>query len=102
MKKSMFLSFLLSAIISGSAVAQDLKEKEVPAAIKASFAKKYPNAKKMSWEKEKGNYEANWGGKSGEDNAAKFTPSAVFLEIVVAIPINQFTRQRGSLYQPKF
>jgi hypothetical protein len=71
------------------AVAQDLKSKDVPEAVKTAFAKKYPDAKKVSWEKEKGNYEANWGGKSGEDSSVTFTPSAIFVEIVVAIPIGQ-------------
>lgn len=85
----MLLSIFLALAISGTVIAQDLKEKGVPPAVRAAFAKKYPDAKKVSWEKEKGNYEANWGGKSGEDNAAMFTPAAIFLEIVVAIPVNQ-------------
>lgn len=80
---------LLVGIISTKVIAQDLKEKDVPTAVKAAFVKKYPEAKKVSWEKEKGNFEANWGGKSGEDNSVVFTPAAVFVEIVVAIPINQ-------------
>ena len=42
----------------------------------------------MNWEKEKGNYEANWGGKSGEENSVVFTPAGVFVEIVKAIPIS--------------
>src|SRR6202521_3887497 len=89
MKKSLFSAFLLAITITSIAVAQDLKEKDIPAAVKDAFAKKYPNAKKVSWEKEKGNYEANWGGKSGEDSSATFTPTANFLEIVVTIPISQ-------------
>ncbi|WP_457287765.1 hypothetical protein [Pedobacter sp. UYP24] len=48
----------------------------------------YPKATKASWEKEKGNYEANWGGKSGEDNSVMFTPAAAFVEIVRAIPVS--------------
>jgi len=39
-----------------------------------------------TWEKEKGNYEANWGGKSGEDNGVQFSPSGEFLEYAMAIP----------------
>jgi hypothetical protein len=61
----------------------------VPATVKTAFANKYPDTKKVSWEKEKGNYEANWGGKSGEDSSATFTPAANFVEIVVAIPVSQ-------------
>ena len=89
MKKRLLLSILSAVIIAGTALAQDLKEKDVPATVKAAFSKKYPDAKKVSWEKEKGNYEANWGGKSGEDNSALFSPSALFVEIVVAMPVNQ-------------
>ena len=91
MKKTMLSAILLIATSAGIAIAQDLKEKDVPATVKTAFTKKYPQAKdnKVSWEKEKGNYEANWGGKSGEDNSAVFTPSANFVELVQAIPISQ-------------
>lgn len=85
----MFLSIFFAATICMKSVAQDLKEKDVPVTVKAAFSHKYPAAKKVSWEKEKGNYEANWGGKSGEDNSAMFNPSAVFLELVEAIPVDQ-------------
>lgn len=85
----MLSALLLAGIITTKVVAQDLKEKDVPTAVKEAFVKKYPDAKKVSWEKEKENFEANWGGKSGEDNSAVFTPAAVFVEIVVAIPVNQ-------------
>ena len=80
---------LFSVLISTNLMAQDLKEKDVPKTVKDAFVKKYPDAKKVSWEKEKGNYEANWGGKSGEDNSVTFTPAAIFLEIVEAIPVSQ-------------
>jgi hypothetical protein len=88
MKKLLLCSFYLSGAVSSSIFAQDLKSKDVPEAVKTAFAQKYPDAKKVSWEKEKGNYEANWGGKSGEDSSVTFTPSANFVEIVVAIPVN--------------
>ncbi len=89
MKYYVILSVLLFTAFANSAKAQDLKEKNVPEVVKAALAKKYPEAKKVSWEKEKGNYEANWGGKSGEDNSAIFSPSGSFIEIVQAIPFNQ-------------
>ena len=61
--KKLMLSAILVAAFSGMVSAQDLKEKDVPATVKAAFVKKYPESKtfKVSWEKEKGNYEANWG-----------------------------------------
>jgi hypothetical protein len=89
MKKFLLSLSLLAGAMSNIAVAQGLKSKDVPESVKTVFAKKYPDAKKVSWEKEKGNYEANWGGKSGEDSSVTFTPSAHFVEIVVAIPISQ-------------
>lgn len=61
----------------------------VPTAVKNSLAKKYPTATNVTWEKEKVNYEANWGGKSGEDNSVQFTPSGNFIEIVNAIQISE-------------
>jgi len=89
MKYFRFLSMLLFAAFVIPAKAQDLKEKDVPDVVKSALVKMYPDAKKVSWEKEKGNYEANWGGKFGEDNSAIFTPSGNFIEIVQAIPLNQ-------------
>lgn len=89
MKKVMLLAAILIIAFTGILIAQDLKEKDVPAVVKAALSKKFPSAKKISWEMEKGNYEANWGGKSGEDNSVAFTPSGEFVELVQAIAISQ-------------
>jgi dihydroxyacetone kinase-like predicted kinase len=86
----------LIAIASGSLKAQDLKASAVPAAVKEALAKKYPEAAKVSWEKEKGNYEANWGGRSGEDNSVVFTPTGTFIEIVKAIPVADLPKNIAS------
>ena len=88
MKKELFITGLMAFAAIGGLSAQDIKASAVPAAVKAAFAKKYPAATKIGWEKEKGNYEANWGGKSGEDNAAMFTPAGDFVEYVNAIAIS--------------
>jgi hypothetical protein len=88
MKKNVLYALALAAL-AGNAMAQDIKAKEVPAAVKEAFAKRYPNATKISWEKEKGNYEANWGGKSGEDTSVQFTPAGSFVEEVDAIAVSQ-------------
>ena len=88
MKRSI-LSILIIAFFAVNATAQDIKAKDVPPAVKEALAKKYPNATKVSWEKEKGNYEANWGGKSGEDTSVQFTPPGAFVEEVDAIPVSQ-------------
>ncbi|MEO8887557.1 MAG: PepSY-like domain-containing protein [Mucilaginibacter sp.] len=86
MKKLLFAGVAL--VITGNLMAQDLKSKDVPTNVKNALISKYPQAAKVSWEKEKGNYEANWGGKSGEDNSVMFTPAGVFVEIVKAIPVS--------------
>ena len=66
------------------------KEKIItPANLKAALSAKYAAAKKVTWEKENGNYEANWGGRSGEDNSVQFTPAGDFIEIVNAIAVSQ-------------
>ena len=93
MEKKSFLAIAI-AIAALSAKAQDLKPKDVPAGVKTEFMKKYPESAtaKVSWEKEKGNYEANWGGKSGEDNSAVFTPAGSFVEIVKVISISDLPK----------
>ena len=88
MKNIFLLSLSVAALIS-NALAQDIKTKDVPAVVKSALAKKYPSATKVSWEKEKGNYEANWGGKSGEDTSVQFTPAGNFVEEVNAIAVSQ-------------
>jgi hypothetical protein len=91
MKKIIGLTAILFAL-SSATFAQENENNEhisVPAKVKSALKQKYPEAKNVGWEKENGNYEANWGGKSGEDNSVQFTPSGSFIEIVKAIPISQ-------------
>jgi len=91
MKNILGLTAILFAL-SSTTFAQENEANEnihVPAAVKTALHKKYPQATKVGWEKENGNFEANWGGKSGEDNSVQFTPSGNFIEIVKAIPVNQ-------------
>ncbi len=91
MKKN-FLTAMMVLIAAVSIKAQDLKPRDVPAIVKAALAKKYPEATKVGWEKEKGNYEANWGGKSGEDNSVQFTSAGDFVEIVKAIKVTDLPK----------
>jgi len=75
--------------MSNTSEAQNLKEKDVPDQVRASFQKQFPDAVNVTWEKEKGDFEANWGGKSGEDHSALFNPAGQFIELVDAIPVGQ-------------
>jgi len=87
MKQTLLLAFTALSLTTTTATAQKVKSAEVPTAVKNALLKKYPTASNVTWEKEKGNFEANWGGKSKEDNSVVFTPDGAFVEMVVAIPI---------------
>jgi hypothetical protein len=98
MKKTLSILAILFVVNTASFAQKEKDEKGekegkekiiVPAAVKSALAKKYPEATKVGWEKEKGNYEANWGGRSGEDNSVQFTPAGNFIEIVKAIPVSE-------------
>src|ERR1700748_329283 len=78
------------------ASAQKLKESGVPASVKKTLAARYPHASRLSWEKEDGNYEANWGGKSGEDTSVQFSPAGQFVEFVEAIPVSSLPGSIGA------
>lgn len=98
MKKTFSIIAILFALSTASFAQKEKGEKgekeskekiTVPATVKSALSKKYPEATKVTWEKENGNYEANWGGKSGEDNSVQFTPAGNFIEIVKAIPVSE-------------
>ncbi len=97
MKKILGLTAILFAL-SSATFAQEKEggneHMNVPAAVKSANMKKYPESKKhhVTWEKENGNYEANWGGKDGEANSVQYTPSGSFIEIVKAIPVSQLPK----------
>lgn len=83
--KKIILSLSVLLSITTMAMAQTVKSASVPTTVKEVLMKKYPEASKITWEKEKGNFEANWGGKSGEDMSVQYTPSGTFVEQVAAI-----------------
>jgi hypothetical protein len=89
MKKRCIVFLAACLLVSVASPAQRLKEKDIPAAVRSALEKKYPTAAAVTWEKEKGNYEANWGGRSGEDNSVQFSPSGDFIEMVKAIPVSE-------------
>ena len=87
MKKILVTTIVVTFVLTTGLFAQG--KINVPAVVKDAFTKKFPEASNVTWEKEKGNYEANWGGKSGEDNFVLYTPSGKFLEAGKAIAVNQ-------------
>ncbi len=55
--KKIALTLLLTSGLT-MAYAQEVKEANVPEAVKAALTKMYPDAKNAEWEMEEGNYEA--------------------------------------------
>jgi Putative beta-lactamase-inhibitor-like, PepSY-like len=78
---------IASCLTASSVFSQHIPAGKVPAVVKSALMAKCPDAKSVTWEKEKGNFEANWGGASKEDNSVLFTPSGDFVETVVAMPV---------------
>lgn len=97
MKKILGLTAILFALSSAAFAQENEGGNEhinVPAVVKNANMKKYPESKThhVTWEKEKGNYEANWGGKDGEANSVTYTPTGKFVEIVKEIPVSQLPK----------
>ncbi|MCC3160159.1 PepSY-like domain-containing protein [Hymenobacter sp. 15J16-1T3B] len=96
MKKTL----LLLALTTGAAVAvqaQELTAKQVPAAVTAAFHKAHPAAKQVKWEKEDGNYEAEF--KQGaEELSVVMTADGKLLETETEIRVAQLPAAvRGKL-----
>lgn len=87
MKKIIFITAAGCILLANCAAAQKVKSSQVPAAAVKALMQKYPAAKNITWEKEDGNYEANWGGKSGENMSVIFTPAGLFVEELQAIAV---------------
>ncbi|MDE3185129.1 MAG: PepSY-like domain-containing protein [Bacteroidota bacterium] len=101
MKKILGLTAILFALSSATFAQENEGGNEhinVPAVVKNANMKKYPESKThhITWEKENGNYEANWGGKDGEANSVQYTPVGNFIEIVKAIPVSQLPKSAAS------
>lgn len=81
--------FAMTSVIFAQKKEGGNEHRNVPATVKNANMKKYPESKSyhVTWEKENGNYEANWGGKDGEANSVQYTPSGNFIEIVKAIAV---------------
>lgn len=66
--KKLFGIIAVLFLLNLASFAQGYNEKKakgkmtVPEVVKKALLNKYPQASKVTWEKENGNYEANWGG----------------------------------------
>lgn len=86
------ITLLFSAVLCVVFVqAQKIDEAAVPANVKTAFQKMYPGIKKIHWEKENGNYEANFK-ESATEEAATFNPDGKFIESEKTISITSLPK----------
>jgi hypothetical protein len=82
------ITFIITGTLcAGIAQAQKLKEADVPAAVKESFKKEFPNAKAKEWEKEKTNYEVEFDLNKTETSAT-FNASGKLMETEQEIAVS--------------
>ncbi|GAB3243389.1 hypothetical protein GCM10027346_40200 [Hymenobacter seoulensis] len=87
MKKYLLLLALLP-LAALSVHAQKLAEKQVPAAVVATFRQAHPAAKGVKWEKEDANYEAGY--ERGEKKlSVVITPTGTLLETETELAVSQ-------------
>ncbi|NCI52002.1 hypothetical protein GWC95_18910 [Sediminibacterium roseum] len=82
--KKIFLG--LALIVTIAVIAQ--KTGGAPDAAKAAFAKAYPNATKVKWEKEDGNYEVSFV-QGGNELSAIYNPKGVLQESEQEMKVNE-------------
>ena len=70
MKKILLATLLTTGLVMG-AFAQELKETDVPAAVKTSFKSAFPNAKDVDWKMMEGKYKVDFD-IDGTDHIAAF------------------------------
>ncbi len=85
MKKTMLLLGLLGLMISAG-YAQKVKADQLPAAIKAAFAKNHPGLTKVSWEMEKKDFEAGFT-LNGKETSEVYAANGALLETEVSITV---------------
>ena len=89
MKK--LILFAVAGALSFTANAQKVKEADVPAAVKATFTKAYPNTKAGSWEKENGNFEAEFDLNKAEMSVL-IDPSGNITETETEIKVSELSK----------
>lgn len=79
---------MVAGMITSFSFAQKMQDKDVPAAVKTTFQKAYPNTKEVKWDKEGEKYEASFD-VNKIDNSVLLDASGNILETEVEIELNQ-------------
>ena len=85
MKKMILVALMLANM---PVFAQKMDASKVPAPAQASFSKSFPGIKDAKWEKENGNYEANFK-QDGKKMSALFDTNGAWLETETVIQVNE-------------
>ena len=89
MKKIIVTTILCLGL--SSVYAQKIKGADVPKTVKEGFKKSFPNSKAEEWEKEDGNFEAEFDVKKVETSAL-FDASGNLLQTEVEIPVKELPK----------
>lgn len=89
MRKSVII--VVALVLSTIAFAQKVKSTKVPEIVLKSLMSKYPNAKKVKWDKEENNYEASFEINKTE-NSVLFNASGKIIETEVEITTAQLPK----------
>jgi len=84
MNKIIIIAFILATV---PAFAQKLDASKVPAPVKKTFTENFAGATDVKWEKEHGNYEANFK-QNNQKLSATFAESGALMETEQGIEIN--------------
>lgn len=99
MKKTVVL--MAAMLVTTFAFAQKVKESEVPETIKSAFQKQHPNAKEVKWEKENGNYEAEF--EMGEtESSVLYNTDGNLLETEVEITAADLPKKASEYVQAHY
>lgn len=81
--------FIICLMIACQQVfAQKIDASKVPASVKSAFSKNFPKITDIKWEKENGNYEANFSD-NGKKMSATFDEKGTWLETESKIEISE-------------
>ena len=89
MRKSVII--VVALVLSTIAFAQKVKATKVPEIVSKSLMSKYPNAKKVKWDKEDNNYEASFESNKIE-NSVLFNANGKIIETEVEITAAQLPK----------
>ena len=81
---------LLFALLACAQIsfAQKTKSSKVPEPVKMAFSKAYPNVKDVDWEKENGNYEAEFELVDDQETSVVYDANGALLETEVEIAVS--------------